>query len=86
MIAKKLRDDLALNRVIEVPEPKPPFISAPLGLVPKQDSGFPRIPYLSYLKGISVNGNIPDRAGELQYAKFQEVLDLNLQARRHRVI
>lgn len=49
MVAKKLRDDLALHRVIEVPEPKPPFISAPLGLVPKHNGVFPRIHYLSQL-------------------------------------
>lgn len=44
VIDKKLTEDLALQRVVEVPNPEVPFISSPLGLVPKHDGGPPKNP------------------------------------------
>lgn len=73
VIDRKLSEDLILKQVLEVPDP---FISSPLGLVPKHNSGFRRIHHLSHPKVTSANDNIPDKA--LRYAKFQEVLDLIL--------
>ena len=43
IIDKKLAEDLAMGRVVGVKEPTPPFISSPLGLVPKHDGGWRRI-------------------------------------------
>lgn len=73
IIDKKLTEDLALGRVVEVDAPTPPFICSPLGLVPKHEGGWRRIHHLSYPRGSSVNDYIPDGAGELRYTRFQEV-------------
>lgn len=49
IIEKKLQEDLALGRVIQVPEPPtPPFISSLLSLVPKHDGGWRKIHHLLY--------------------------------------
>lgn len=76
VIDRELSEDLILKQVLEVPDPQSPFISSPLGLVPKHNSGFRRIHHLSHPKVTSANDNIPEKA--LRYAKFQEVLDLIL--------
>lgn len=86
IIDNKLEEDLRLRRIVPVPNPSIPFISSPLGLVPKHDGGFRRIHHLSHPKGRSVNDHIPDGAGELRYIKFQEVLNLILKAGRHCII
>lgn len=86
IIDKKLAEDLAMGRVVEVKEPTPPFISSPLGLVPKHDGGWRRIHHLSHPRGQSVNDHIPDGAGELRYTRFQEVLKLIIKAGKHCVI
>lgn len=86
IIDNKLEEDLHLQYVVHVPTPLTPFISSPLGLVPKHDGGFRRIHHLFHPKGRSVNDRIPDGAGELRYTRFQEVLDLTLKAGRSSII
>ena len=86
IIDKKLTEDLALGRVVEVESPTPPFICSPLGLVPKHDGGWRRIHHLFYPRGSLVNDYIPDGAGELRYTRFQEVLQLVIQAGRNCII
>lgn len=66
IIDKKLCEDLALKRIIEVKAPTPPFIASPLGLVPKHDGGWRKIHHLSHPAGSSVNDYIPDGAGEVR--------------------
>ena len=57
--------------------PKEPFISSPLGLVPKADGGWRRIHDLSYPKRqlTSVNSYIPEERGTLEYTTFDEAVD-----------
>lgn len=43
IIDNKLEEDLRLRKIIPVPNLSTPFISSPLGLVPKHDGGFRRI-------------------------------------------
>lgn len=68
LIQQQLQIDLSLGRVVHAPTgldgtPTFPFISSPLGLVPKSDGGFRRIHHLSYPAGHSVNDGInPDDA------------------------
>ena len=78
-ITAKLRGDLQLGRVIRV-EPTFPYISSPLGLVPKHDGGLRRIHHLSYPRTRSVNCFIPEASSTLQYASFQDILDMVIQA------
>lgn len=61
---KKLLEALTLGWVIQVPNPQKPFTS------PKHDGGFQRIHQLSHPKGVLVNDNISDGAGEMRYARF----------------
>lgn len=86
IIEKKLQEDLASGRVIPVHQPYRPFICSPLGLVPKHDGGWRRIHHLSHPRGKSVNDYIPDGAGEMRYTRFQEVLQLVINAGRHCII
>lgn len=67
---KKLADDLRIGRVEEIAKPTSPFISSPLGLVPKHNGGSKKIPDLSHPVGRSVNDFIPDGAGEMRYTRF----------------
>ena len=77
IIEKKLQEDLASGRVSEVQQLCLRFICSPLSLVSKHDGGWMEIHYLSHPRGKSVNGYIPDRAGEMRYKCFQEVLQLD---------
>lgn len=86
IIEKKLQEDLASGCVSPVQQPRPPFICSPLGLVPKHDGGWRRIHHLSHPRGESVNDYIPDGAGEMRYTRFQEVLQLVINAGRHCLI
>ncbi len=63
-----------------------PFICSPLGLVPKYDGGWRRIHHLPHPHGESVNDYIPDGVDEMRYTRFQEVLQLVINAGRHCVI
>lgn len=66
IIDNKLKEDLHLRRIVHISTPPTPFISSPLGLIPKQNGGFKQIYHLSHPKGGSVNNYIPDGAGELR--------------------
>lgn len=78
IIDQKLKNDLVLRRVVQVVNPQPPYIASPLGLVRKHDGGWRRIHHLSHPHIHSVNDNIPKESSQLQYIKFQEILDLIL--------
>ena len=80
IIDKKLTEDLTLGRVAEVEKSTPPFICSPLGLMLKHDGSWGRIHHLSHSRGESVNDHNPDGVGELRYTRFQEVLELVIQA------
>ena len=86
MIDKKLAEDLRCRRVEEVTIPTMPFISSPLGLVPKHDGGWRKIHHLSHPVGCSVNDHIPDGAGEMRYTRFQDVLQMVIRAGRNCII
>ena len=86
IIEKKLQEDLASGRVSALKQPRPLFIFFSLGLVPKHDGGWRRIYHLSRLFGESVNDYILDRAGEMRYSRFQEVLQLVTNAGWHCII
>lgn len=85
IIDKKLRDDLELQRVVEV-SPERPFICSSLGLVPKHDGGWRKIHHLSHPVGRSVNDHIPDGAGEMRYSRLQDVLGMVIRGGRNCVI
>ncbi len=86
IINNKLAKDIQLCRVVSGPTPIVPFISSPLGLVPKHDGGFRRIHHLSHPKEKSVNDHILDGVGELRYIRFHKMLDLILKAGRYSII
>ncbi len=72
--------DGSLHTCIEsywFPTPSLPFVSPPLGLLPKHDGDFCRIYHLSYPKGRLVNNNRQGGAGK---TKFQKVVDLIFKA------
>lgn len=85
IIAQKLQDDLGSGRVIPATQ-KYPFISSPLGLVPKPTGGLRRIHHLSHPRGTSVNDFISKEASHLRYTSLTKIIDLILQAGRHCVI
>lgn len=80
LIDQQLQVDLKLGRVVPTPTyedgtPVFPFISSPVGLVPKSDGGFRRIHHLSHPVGRSVNDGIhPDHAA-LIYTAVDGVFD-----------
>ncbi len=86
IIDKKLTEDLALGRVVEVGKPTPPFIYLPLGLEPKHNRGWRKIHHFLHPRGESVNDHIPGGAEKLRYTRFQEVLKLIIQAERDSII
>lgn len=85
IIDKKLCEDLALQRAVEV-KPKRLFISSPLGLVSKHDGGWRKIHHLSHLVGRWVNNHISDGAKEMRYTRFQDVLEMVIRGGRNCVI
>ena len=54
--------------------------------MPQHDGGWQRIHHLSHPRCESVNYHIPYGEGELRYTRFQEVLELDIQAGRDRII
>lgn len=74
-IENQLESDLARGRVSQV-QPIKPFISSPLGLVPKTDKGWRRIHHLSHPPSASVNDHIPPAYGALNYESRSNLLDL----------
>jgi hypothetical protein len=66
--------------------PSYPFISSPLGLVPKHDGDFRRIHHLSHPAGRSVNDNIPDESSAIQYVRMNQIFNSIIQAGRGCVV
>ena len=60
IIDKKLNEDLKCRRVEKVTNPTLPFISFPLGLVPKHDRRWKKIHHFFHLIGHSINDHILD--------------------------
>jgi hypothetical protein len=77
---KDISNQRAHNRLIPIPNPKQlkRFICSPLGLVPKpgQTDTWRRIHHLSSPPGKSVNDHIPSEWGALEYASFDEAIDM----------
>lgn len=86
VIDNKLEENLASGRVIEIVNPVSPFISSPLGLVPKQNGGFQKIHHLSYPRGRLVNDYIADEISSLSYTLLQQIFDKVLAAGRHAIL
>jgi len=84
-IQVKLEEDLQRGRVLPA-QPNFPFISSPLGLVPKHDGGLRRIHHLSHPKQHSVNNHIPHNYASIQYIRVDKVFDLVIQAGRDSLI
>ena len=85
IITEKLKDDLLLRCVIPATQSYP-FISSPLGLVPKPNGGLCRIYHFSHPRGSSVNNFKKKEASNLQYTSLRKVTDMVLQVGRHCVI
>jgi hypothetical protein len=85
VIDDKLAEDLARGRVKQC-LPAPPFISSPLGLVPKGDGGFRRIHDLSTPTRRSVNDRTPDHYKTLTYTRIEDVYAAVLAAGRGAII
>lgn len=82
VIDAKLDDDLAVGRIVPTSQSFP-FISSPLGLVPKHDGGFRRIHNLSHPGKESVNDNICDDYSSLKYSIIDDVLQMVRIAGQH---
>lgn len=82
VITKKLSKDLAYGRVLKVQGIPVPFISLPLGLIPKHDSGFRRIHHLSHPKGESVNYYILEHYSNIKYTSLKQIYALVVKGRR----
>ena len=85
IITEKLKDNLLSGQLIPFTQSYP-FISSPLGLVPKPNGGLRRIHHLSHPRGSSVNDFISKEASNLRYTSLRKVTDMVLQAGRHCVI
>lgn len=72
IIQQKLEEDLKSGQIIPATQ-STPFVSSPLGLVPKSNGGLRRIHHLSYPRGRSVNDFIPKEACRLRYATLGNV-------------
>jgi Reverse transcriptase (RNA-dependent DNA polymerase) len=84
VLTEKVSADLFLRRIREVhPKPPGPFISSPLGLVPKPDNKWRTIHHLSYPPRESVNDSIDEEAAHFKYTSFEKVLSMVLKAGRH---
>jgi hypothetical protein len=82
LMTEMLRKDLAMGRVIIVNENAFPFISSPLGFVPKQGDKLRRIHHLSYPRKTSTNNGINRDYGYLEYIRIWDVVDQVLKAGR----
>jgi hypothetical protein len=80
-LTEKVSTDLDLHRIREVyPKPCDPFISSPLGLVPKPGNKWRTIHHLSYPPRESVNDSIDEEAAHFRYTSFEKVLSMVLKA------
>jgi hypothetical protein len=71
-ITNKLLDDLKVGKVSRA-LPQFPFISSPLGLVPKNNGGYRRIHHLSHPPLTSVNDFIQDEYSSITYTAIWDV-------------
>jgi hypothetical protein len=80
-VTRQVDSDLSLGR-IAVADPVFPFISSPLGLVPKPNGTFRRIHDLSYPKHSkhSPNASIIAGASIIEYIQFDDITDMILEA------
>jgi hypothetical protein len=84
VLTEKISTDLHLHRIREVhPKPPGPFISSPLGLVPKPGNKLRTIHHLSYPPRESVNDSIDEEAAHFKYTSFEKVLAMVLKAGRY---
>jgi hypothetical protein len=81
----KLLSDLTSRRVLPA-APLKPFISSPLGFVPKHDSGFRRIHNLSAPRGRSTNDGIPLEYRSIIFPVIEDVFRTVLEAGRGCII
>ena len=73
IIEQKLNDNLLAGRVI-FPTQTNPFISSPLGLVPKPNGELRQIYHFSFPRKSSVNDYIPKEVANLKYATLKNIL------------
>ena len=85
IITNKLQDDLRLHRVVKA-TPVFPFISSPLGLVPKHDGGWRRIHHLSFPDHTSVNDGIPKPYSTIDYITVDTIFELVVAAGKNCLI
>ena len=78
---KKITDDL-LHRRIVITSATTPFISSPLGFVPKPDGSWRRIHHLSYPAGRSTNDGIPLIARAIVYITLENIFNMVVRAGR----
>ena len=81
----KITEDLKAGLIKPI-TPSKPFISSPLGLVPKGDGGWRRIHHLSFPEDTSVNAFIPREFGTITYVTFDEIINNVITAGRHSII
>ena len=75
----QIQADLARGRIAETTLTTP-FISSPLGFVPKPDGSWRKIHHLSFPEGSSVNNHISPEAAYIHYVSFERVLEMALEA------
>ena len=85
VLDNQLDKDLCLGRVCTV-LPIQPFISSPLGLVPKSDNTLRRIHHLSFPSGRSVNDHIPVGDATLRYTAVTDILEAVRRAGRGAIL
>ena len=86
-MTEKLTTDITLHRVAIVGSKTPtPFISSPLGFVPKHDGSLRRIHHLSHPRKTSVNAHINVEASTMKYIRIDDILKLVVAAGRHCII
>ena len=84
VLTEKVSSDINLRRIREVqPKPPGPFISSPLGLVPKPGNKWRTIHHLSYPPRESVNDSIDEEAAYFKYVSFERILSMVLKAGRN---
>lgn len=81
VLTDKIATDIALRRIKQVnPTPPGPYISSPLGLVPKPNNKWRPIHHLSFPRGQSVNDSIAEEAAYFKFTTFEQVLAMVLKA------
>ena len=77
VITGSVAEELVLGHVLPLPSEPPghlPFVSSPLGLVPKPNGGWRRIHHLSAPPGFSVNDFVDPAFAALQFTKFDDIV------------